>query len=1718
MAIVSVNCQNLEPSQVQININDIPTYISSDSTYFQTNKMVLGWHWEPYRKIAEALFTNMSDMQTTYLYTMNESHYADSTLLFIRCRYQSGELALASHCVADNSIVLTKSLQYDPTIFVEPENRYKLNIREGDPSNPVLGFLYKRGRISNNQNDENYSRLILDSSSLVNEVVLAEPWPSNHLNYVLSTDSLQNLNWTGSRYYLSLNLRRNGNETLADTTALLKIEVPCIYVSTVVNWFTFEYDSVMAVFDSIPATSYSYTNPNNRGKALDLVDIADDSVFYIRAYMLPPDNEDITISALIDFANGENFPLKSGFGITSGAWRHIDSLKIKVTYLSNEVPLAIDWVRFETPNTRKLLWGHNDENIIEGVQEAFDSLSKPSYANRGIKPFRITVNIEGSLINWASERYMSKLIGNIITGSNGPILPEHYNHYIKAADRWLNLYSFKSSVATPISESNRVAETAVPLRGLSNQNLWKTLGNLQGFKNHPVSGELDVFNSGYETFLRSGSSVSDMRSADFDTYMHYNNIQFVALPISKLAYWESFLYKVLVNPLYSGTLYEDKPWYSQCFTGSDWTEDQIYHSSNPLLDKICPVVDHGMRVITTEELRLMNWISIIQGAKGLFYDTSQDFIHGVGLRFSRMSIPGSELSENTENYEGIEFLELDEIGSDFLGGDVDFLDIYSRIPLLERNEIAQTMGTRTDRFYTGKKSTRLELRRLHEWVLNNEDFIMSQRLQAWFGCGYKIWENRHPRWGGTDIMRKFINVDSVKTRKLYAVDSTGYSPSTGYEPNTDNFLDITLLADKNDTNMTNSFTIGIQNRRTDPLIYFTEDTLDKHILFLASNEFELLCENGGVNPMRPLGDSYPDTVWQKYYLKKFGIREITILFNYCDTTNNGSEYTLLRVTELKADNAYDDEWSWWQKERYHNYIDTVIGQNSPLAIKFLPGEGKMLKVEILHPNPFAGNLAYSNQSKMVVYPVYDDGVPTDAVRYHTTYHKIDPDRYDLMTVYYRRSLPRHIDSLNKQIIWEPEIKVSDTIVVKIDGTPLVIENNPAYYPSIVVRNDGNTPKAYVVFHTEAESINPCIDPICNPEDTLCNNYLNPICETILDVNGTIASVISKGIAIHQINHGRPDDWGTPVVNASASGNYYAWADELCGIGVGFKAPNEEYLQDFTHLRFGYSDNEANHPSLNVYSAINTNEGECSLVWQEKNDFGKSIIYYTKLLYGSTGITNYLAPSISNSTEDIQNDILRLSSNFESGRFPSIYRAMSDMGDSIETRQRESIVWETKTSTEYIDIALMGITHWYTDTINQYDWANVYNIRKIYGYSRLFSAFHHKLSNPTLSQANSFEINKGMSPYSKPNAFLLNFVDNWTEFSTSGKKIYHLMIPNVAFANQDGLTINDYNKTIYPVSEGMYPHLALSPYANNTTNIWKNHRIYENGTLSGNPKIVPSPAYFYPFDECPNCQKSIINIGYGGNSPISYHKISNLKLTLPDFQSAPVSMQLPYVMVDTTDEYIEFTPRDTLYSEWWHLDSTAEFQYLVTFNDTNVVSLKLQKLSDSSFINLPAPYLPGSGFSFMVFYLVNGSNDDYRLAMINNQPSLCDYTEDLYFADQFVVDSVYAKGTYREIKNNVINLNPNSLSDKLFKLVCHPNPAKDELNISVYSEQKKLVTESVSIGIYNQQGIQIMELSSGINATTIIPISNLLTGVYFIRANLSTTESTLSDVQKVLIVK
>lgn len=108
----------------------------------------------------------------------------------------------------------------------------------------------------------------------------------------------------------------------------------------------------------------------------------------------------------------------------------------------------------------------------------------------------------------------------------------------------------------------------------------------------------------------------------------------------------------------------------------------------------------------------------------------------------------------------------------------------------------------------GKRSIRMEMRKLHEMIRQNEEFLMAQRLQAWYSIGYKLWYKQHPVLTEDSILNKYVKLDNIKTRRFFTVDSLkGYKENNEYESTYDTFCDVTILADTSDLAMKNSFTI-----------------------------------------------------------------------------------------------------------------------------------------------------------------------------------------------------------------------------------------------------------------------------------------------------------------------------------------------------------------------------------------------------------------------------------------------------------------------------------------------------------------------------------------------------------------------------------------------------------------------------------------------------------------------------------------------------------------------------------------------------------------------------------------------------------------------------------------------------------------------------------------------------------------------------------------------
>ena len=1756
---ISIKSQDRDPNQQSFYYLGQTRQLNADNALFQPRGFTLGWHWASGRSMSSGLkwtCGQTTDSIPTAPGSMVwipvwASRFADSVDLIIDLKgvYANG-LSLSSL----NSMMMT----FEPTLKIN--NPGQLETRSGDPTNPVFGFKYIHPGITIRDTDR---ELKLNKTggygSPANpQVVLSEPWSKNELKHVpgMESDDLLNpiTNYNGTEWYFTMKIRRNELSQIMDDSTVLTVRLPYraikydtvhvhVYKDSIVIVKGIPVDTIQIFvrtdlkdtifrtegyikFDSIPNENYySYYKEydTTRGVYRDCqAGYNTTEIIIKRKHIIRTTDSSITVCAKFicnDIYNDiNNYYLNSEDNNPDKYFYFIDSIGIDVTY-HGVLNLAIDFCKFETKNAQMLYRGGFDSKITTAVQSALNIFSDTSFTNRGIRPLRFYTRDEGNKVFWGATRYFNKLVGNLGTFEVGPVLPDLYKHYVNPPENWYSFYKIYSGTAAPYLRNGSSGDTS-PLAtatycGLQRGTHW----------------ENDSINSGYETISKYKTINLFDPSVPFQTYL--NNLgKFSTIQ----ALFDEFAIKGYLMENRNNLLFNGKKWWAQSF---------IYAKSPKLItpsgfsSQLDTLVYFESRTKTAHELSIFCWQPLILGAKGVLFDGEESSNAKItpfkekriatNIGKNQFYYESCQLNDTTHlaDLEGWDFIMHDSVGTDFINPDYDWSGINEYI---EWDIVPQALGVARDRMYVGRKSNRIELKKFSEFIHQNESIIMPLKLQSWLGKSFRKYYIQHPDYTQDTIMSNFfaINTRGIKTRPIGREHTNGLPFYENEALDTlgsiidSSFYDITILADSLITPSTSTIYVGMLNRRTSPLIHIDpevdENEQNEHLLFLSMAEINELCENGGFNPESNVYKTAEE--WRSLYWKRNACREITIPFNYCDSTNP-NDYVLLHVKELKADNAYDSTWSWWRKERYANYIDTIIGQNSSLAVKFQPGEGKLFSCQILRPNPIQGNLAHSNQSKFVVFP---DGDNDSIVRYHITYHKPDTLHNNVMSVFYSRSFPMNRNSENMQIIWEPEICISDSIKLVYGKPPnnvnTMLYNAPAHYPSIVVRKDGPSTKAYIVYQTLFSALVPEFQmTACYPDRDTSKYFLNPICEKILNVGGHSVTQPQNPNVLDSIVYGDPEIFGTPVINASKNGNFVAWADEECGIKFGYKEINQPIFSSQSSIKI--EGNNHKHPSLNIYSLLDKDENDCSLVFQSgdiTNPMLGSAIYYTKLRIGANGIKSFIPPTI-NSDDDIEifDTLIKMNRDIYCS-MPTVYRLLKADTSMISGRhfQGEIVAWQTDYSNH---IVLKNLLNYYVDSqTDKYLFSNISSNKYIrsrsIGVSPL-TGLVHSFSNPVLSQPTSYRKEFGTSPVGVNGFdFLLNFQDNWTQDTSSGNLIYHLRQGFYITADIYKTKITEFNKMVYPVAEGTNNHLAYSPVANEGLNVWKNHRVYEHKTLAGYSKIVPNPIYFHPFEECTNCRKpltfiSIMNENNGGG-------ISKLAFSLSSAPPIPLPINLPYQTVfDSLGSYLLPTQSDTIYSDWLYIDTTAEISYLAKLNDTSIVTFKLQKLSDGSFVELPAPFLPETGFSYQVYYLVNGNNDEYRLAMINNNPDL-HYSEDMYFETPTVIDTIYAKRSY-EVKKNVVNLNKNISLNKQFNLQCMPNPANEVLKVAVYSNQN-IKAESVNIQIYNYQGKVVWESNSIPNSTSTIPVSNFENGIYLVRANILTENGYITETSKVVIMR
>ena len=582
---------------------------------------------------------------------------------------------------------------------------------------------------------------------------------------------------------------------------------------------------------------------------------------------------------------------------------------------------------------------------------------------------------------------------------------------------------------------------------------YNTSGNLTAFT---VTNPLPTGSKSIIQMIREEQAVSYQGNTISADKLYKDAINDYNATHSFQARWENGAFGGIFTNLYEKHadkfLYNGINWWGQIFITPSW------HIRNNVF------TSGYFRPNTGEEISLMCFTALVLGAKGFTYDRlgdesfkidnftspiknkDQDIFNGPCFpnNISRgvnsiFSDEDPALSNGSTLQRDFEYLKNNRLGPDFLKTDDRSLipwyldeNINAFSPLQDGiDDFADYLGVPHDRVYLGAESNRLTLRKVHDFAMENSQTLLNLRLVSWYAKGFRTWTSHHPKVP-IEKIKYFIKVPD-KMENLEANIPLKVRPISrekdgkpDFEPPDSTFYDITLLAETGDSqtneedldcdgnndikSMDKVFYIGVLNRRTDPLIlngYGPDDASHGYgVDFYSSAEFDDFVVNGG-NDIQ--GVPHNASYWQERWWKRLGCREITIPLNV--NSANPNNYKLVKVTELSR-NDYKEF-----KDASGNYlittvvlsnllpkVSTIVGQDGTFTAKFLPGEGKIFKCEVIaRPNTLSGSLAHSNQSKLVGFTDFNG----DLV-YHLVYHKVVSNgliNNNTVKVFYKRSVP-----------------------------------------------------------------------------------------------------------------------------------------------------------------------------------------------------------------------------------------------------------------------------------------------------------------------------------------------------------------------------------------------------------------------------------------------------------------------------------------------------------------------------------------------------------------------------------------------------------------------------------------------------------------------------------------------------------------------------------------
>ncbi len=1514
-----------------------------------------------------------------------------------------------------------------------------------------------------------------------------------------------------TEWYVSINLRRYNNDDGggAADDPVLALRVPYIVRTYDRQNDELSFDTLLAVFDSVSVAGNTITDQHYGIMDRDLQAVAGSPTeFYITKEMLPAQadtlpNNSVTLSAYFklpplwrnsrfDAAPGlpaqpldPNDPyaapsfsqpldsgadrlFKRGERIQSAACGPdllcgVERVQPEVVY-HGRYSVAIDWLRLESRLARQILRGGKDSLVAAAAQrdyDALDALNGLTPQWRGLKLLRHYLADETTPAYWRVQRHLSTLLDSAGTQEGQWIHTLHYAHQAKSPDIWRGWIDLMPGSAAPWLRygDGGVADddSALPYGHRSH----RCMGLKYGYRRsaYPTPGNDLNLDFDYETALIDVDELFPLFDRSEEDYAIVMDASSDNAFLQARYEWHSAreFYR------YSSGFFDTtrpvwfNPWVhvNWRFRMPDYSGDQ---AALGYRDSVLVFKDH--RPKTGEEFDLYLNTAIAHGVKGLFYFKGGSGFPGVAGGSLQMGVSRSNLRGDPDNDGG------------------DFLD--DRDPhwnYLDRSALAHSMGldSSNPRFYVGSATTRAKMRRLNQWIADNNDELMRLQLLNFYNKGFKALVARRDSLSGIE---NFLDTNLSPERRRFALhrlhDRRGHDwtgPEEAFKDST--FFLLSVLKDAA-LGTDSIWYLCAVNRRTDPTIHYPDGTpfgggtdLGDSIKFFSTLEFESLLDSDQLG-------HYAEPAYAQH-----GARAITIPFDY----SHPDFFVYLRVQEVGGG------------------LDTTIRQDQDLCLNFRPGEGRLLRIRVIKPDlTAAGSLAYSNQRKLIAAPLADSSIV-----YHMVYHRELSGAPGSYGVFYRRSLPLTQDKLDEKIEWSPgEVYLSNALVDFHSGSSTPDTMRSCAYPSLVVRKDANgIDWVYVVYACQGDN-----------ESLLAGPHSLAIGESIFRADALPDTIPDLACYLATAAGHNLDEWGTPVINASAQGNFYAWADSLQGIATSYKTPEPDAAAAGpVFVSWSTLAKDCKHPSLNSYSRPEFDQNDCGLAWEERN-----VIYYTRLrLDTNSGLTeHFLADSLRGSVTmvDPARRMIKLSEACYTNRLPKVYRNIDSGGVWVGNipvvylfSNLDQVFWEARADSgapmREIHHSMIGNGDLNLATLRGPWWVTVHRPGRL-------RHLELDLFQPNASQGglqlitDHFNGSQFTVSNHAEDAVILNYIAaarNATPGSES--ELWHLPLPLGNWTSFMGAPrqITEYEHRVRLSGKGQQPQLAARRYLTDSLQINENRRIYEQGTQ---PQLAASVEYFYKETETPS-------ILWGPSFFESYFGCTRRRIHLADVKKndGPILFRPSRgIVFDTlynppTLAAPGDVEDDSVFTDWFTVAQNEMLTINILGKDTSFTRLDLVKQSDGSRSRIPLT--PGSDTSSaqVKVTLLNGGNSNYRLEFYATTTS-ANLTQDIVFGPLTVATTSYARAAAEQ--SLVINLAEGQNAEGDFRssalrLAAWPNPADDLLSVAAWSERSlgNAADGAVTLLLVDPFGRRYGSWSVIAGTSINIPLGMLGSGAYFLRA-------------------